>query len=98
MLTFAMLNVLTGAVLGQRFKVFVLVLTSAIMMAAVVGFESVRGDRAWWAIVMALVGNSLQVGCFVGIVIQHMLLSGRHQRVSASVSSARPRPVLDSRD
>ena len=73
---------LAGAVLGQRFKVFILLpalvpaLGLAILVAAIHGASASRVLAA-----TTLAGASLQIGYIAGIGIQHLAVAGRASRL-----------------
>jgi hypothetical protein len=81
-----LIGVLVGAVLGLRFKVFVLVPVICIALAIVAVDGVARGDELWrLAISMIVIATALQVGYILGIVTQFVMASGRsthHSTVS----------------
>jgi hypothetical protein len=70
----AITSALLGAVLGLRFKVWILVpaIIFGLVATAVVGL--LRGDDVWSiALIMVLVATSLQIGYFVAITVVGLL-------------------------
>ena len=72
MMTLATISLLVGMVLGQRFKVMVLLPTIAIALVLAIGAGLARVDTVCWIVVMAAAtATSLQIGYLVGIGIRH---------------------------
>jgi hypothetical protein len=96
MMTFATISLLVGMVLGQRFKVLVLMPTIAIALILVIGVGVARADTVWWIVLMAVAAaTSLQIGYLVGIGIRHALVAARASRtpatsITGSTSARRP--------
>ena len=63
---------LVGAVLGQGFKVFVLVPAIALTLTVAIGFAH---SETFWHIVSAafLATSSLQIGYFAGVAASHLV-------------------------
>jgi hypothetical protein len=77
-MTFALISFLAGMVLGQRFKVLILVPACALIavVALVDGF--VRTEAFWQMALMATMGLvSLQTGYFIGVGVRHILAGER---------------------
>ena len=91
MMTLAMISLLVGMVLGQRFKVLVLMPTIAIALILVIGVGVARADTVWWIILSAIaVATSLQIGYLLGIGVRHALVAARASRSpAASVTGSR---------
>jgi hypothetical protein len=86
MLAPAILSLLVGAALAQRFKV--LVLLPAIMIALLFAFISrlVRADTGWTAttLIAITIVVGLQIGYLLGIGVRHLLLLARAHRLRAT--------------
>ena len=91
MMTFTMISLLVGMVLGQRFKVLVLMPTVAIALILVIGVGVARADTAWWIVLMVVAAaTSLQIGYLMGIGVRHALVAARASRSpAASVTGSR---------
>ena len=96
MMTLATVSLLVGMVLGQRFKVLVLMPTIAIALVLAVGAGVARADTVWWIVLMAATtAISLQIGYLIGIGIRHVLVAARGGRspatsLTGSASTRRP--------
>ena len=100
MMTLAMISVLVGMVLGQRFNILILVPTMAIALIFAVGVGIARDDTFWRIVLLAVaVASSLQVGYLAGIVIRHVLVAARSSRSPATslTGSANPHPSAGGR-
>jgi len=93
MLTPAIISLLVGMVLAQRFKVLILfpVIMLTVVLAVSVGIA--RADATWAAaltLVVVIVG--LQLGFLLGIGVRHVMLLTRASRLRATslTSSLRP--------
>ena len=85
MMTLTMISLLVGMVLGQRFKVLVLVPTIAIPLIFALGAGIARADTFWQIVLMAVAAaSSLQVGYLAGVVIRHVLVAARSSRSPAT--------------
>ncbi len=74
MLLLAMISLLVGAVLAQRFKIMILIPATGIMLVAAVGAGGAQAHTVWWTILMiAAAGVSMQVGYVIGLGIRHIL-------------------------
>jgi len=91
MMILILLSVLVGAVLGLRFRVFVLVpvICGALAIAVVDGLA--RGDGLWRLVLaMIMIAASLQLGYILGIVVRFVMGAARadnHDRISMSKSA-----------
>ena len=56
MILLAVISLLVGAVLAQRFKVMVLVPATGFMLVAAMGTAFVQAHTAWWTILVAAAG------------------------------------------
>jgi hypothetical protein len=84
-MTLAMISVLAGMVLGQRFKVLILVPAIVVALLVSVGFGITRGGTVWSISLMAAAtAASVQIGYLVGIGIRHFLLVARASKSSAA--------------
>ena len=94
MMTLSMISFLVGAVLGQRFKIVVLIPAFAIVLFFVVGTGVALAQTGWWMVLMAAAAvTCLQIGYLVGIGVHHVLgaaLSRRSSPLTPTTTSARP--------
>jgi len=96
MMTLALISLLAGMVLGQRFKVLILIPATALALVFATGTGIVRADTVWSIVLMATAAAaSLQIGYLVGVAIRHVLVAGRASRLRAaslmdSASARRP--------
>jgi hypothetical protein len=95
MMIFALISFLAGIVLGQRFRVLVLIPVGVLIsvMAVVVG---VLAREAFWpATIVAIAGwASLQMGYFVGLGMRQILSGEGQSHASVGRSAADGRTVL----
>jgi hypothetical protein len=93
MMTLSMVSLLVGMVLGQRFKVLVLLPAIALALVLALGGGIVRADSAWWIVLgSAAAAVSLQIGYLIGVGIRHVLVAAQASRspaTSLTGSSAR---------
>jgi hypothetical protein len=83
MTMFAMTAVLIGALLGQRFKVLILVPAIVVGLATVLGFGMAQNGNLWSTLtVMALTITALQLGYLGGAVIRFVVAGARVGRDS----------------
>jgi hypothetical protein len=81
---------LAGAVLGQRFNVFVLVPAIGFALLAAIGIGLLHADRIWSTVLMAAtVTASLQIGYLAGIGLRAALAGARTARLHAGLARAR---------
>jgi ABC-type transporter Mla maintaining outer membrane lipid asymmetry permease subunit MlaE len=74
MLLLAMISLLVGAVLAQRFKIMILIPATEIMLVAAVGAGVAQAHAVWWTILtIAAAGASMQLGYVIGLGILHIL-------------------------
>ena len=79
----AMTAVLIGAVLGQRFKVLILVPAIIIGLAVILAIGMAHHDNLWSTLLaMALITTALQIGYLGGIVIRFVIAAARVGRNS----------------
>jgi hypothetical protein len=90
MMTPMLICLLLGAVLGQRFKVLVLVPGMAVVLPLVAASGIVRADPyEKIAIALMLATVSLQLGYLVGISLRHLMVLLRASPINASSRSPR---------
>jgi predicted Na+-dependent transporter len=91
MMTLIILNLLAGLVLGQRFKVLVLVPAIVLALLVAIGAGIARGDGVWSTALMAgAVGMALQIGYLAGLFIGHIPALGRARRTASSLPGSAP--------
>jgi hypothetical protein len=74
----ALLSLLTGAVLGMRFKVFVLLPAIFVIAASILAIEVATSHTAGWAgIVVAAAVVTLQIGYLCGVAVRYALALAR---------------------
>jgi hypothetical protein len=92
-MTLLVVSFLVGAVLGQGFKVFVLVPAYAIALLIAVGTGVAHVDTVWSTVLTAaVVAMGMQLGYLFGIGIQHILAAAlaRLHVTTASTSARHP--------
>jgi hypothetical protein len=88
MMTLTILSLLAGLILGQRFKVLVLVPAIPLALLLAVGTGITRADGFWWTALMAVAGcTALQIGYLLGLAIRPLPVIGRAGRTSLSGSA-----------
>jgi hypothetical protein len=81
----SVISLLIGAVLGQRFKVLVLMPATAIVLVLAVATGVTQAQTAWSIVLTATAAaTSMQIGYLIGIGIRHVL---------AAVWSSRSSPL-----
>jgi hypothetical protein len=88
-MAFVLASLSIGVVLGQRFKVPVLVPGSglALMITILAGIE--RGDAVWPIVLTSLaVVSGLQIGYLIGTAISHLIKAARTARLRGGVLGA----------
>jgi hypothetical protein len=87
-LTFALISLLLGMVLGQRFKVLALVPIIAVWLLVATGVGIVRyGELGPTLLLAALAVASVQIGYLTGVVIRYSLVGTRASGLrTASIS------------
>jgi hypothetical protein len=97
MTTLILICLLLGAVLGQRFKILVLVPGMAAVLPLVAAVGIVRADPyGQIAIAVIVAAVSLQLGYLAGIALRHLMVLLRATQINASSRSPRasaPRAV-----
>jgi hypothetical protein len=91
-MTLAVISLLAGMVLGQRFKALVLIPAIAIGLVLTIGAGIVGADTFWSIVLMAAVtAASLQIGYFAGICIRRLMVAVRASRLRvASLTGSAP--------
>ena len=85
MMMSAMVSLLVGMVLGQRFSVLILVPGIGLALVVTIVAGIARADAAWPIILTsAAVVTSLQIGYLAGTALRHLLVAGRASRSHAS--------------
>lgn len=94
MILLSMVSFLVGALLGQRFKVMVLMPAITIVLVLAVG-TGVTLDYTAWSIVLtaAAASTSLQIGYLIGIGIHHVLMAALSSRSSPLTSHTGSTPA-----
>jgi len=95
---FIIICLLVGLVLGQRFKVLVLVPAIALVGVFSIAVGVTRADAYWPIVFMAVVATvCLQIGYLLGIGVRSLLVGVRANRVHVArlgASSPTRRPAL----
>jgi hypothetical protein len=93
MMWLAIISLLVGAVLAQRFKVMVLLPVAAAVLAVVTLTAFAQAHTAWWTVSMAAtVISSVQLGYLIGLGLHFVLeasVSQVPQSLGTTASSAR---------
>ena len=96
MILLSMVSLLVGALLGQRFKVMVLMPATPIVLILAVGTGVAHAQTAWSIVLMAAAAAiSMQIGYLVGIGIHHILAAALSRSspptsLTASTSARHP--------
>ena len=92
MMIISVVSLLVGAVLGQRFKVLVLMPATAIVLVLAAATGVTQGQTAWSIVLMAAAAaTSMQIGYLIGIGIRHVLgavWSSRSSPLSSATASS----------
>jgi hypothetical protein len=93
MLMLILLAFLLGALLGMRFKVFILIPAIGFGLLAILAAGIARGNSASGTLIAAVLASScLQIGYISGIIIRYSVAparAGRRRKVSPQVESPR---------
>jgi predicted Na+-dependent transporter len=90
----ALISLLIGMVLGQRFKVLALVPAMAVVVLIAVGAGVARGAGVWPTILMVVVAMAtVQIGYLAGIAIRSLLAAGRASKLHATFETGARQPV-----
>jgi membrane protein DedA with SNARE-associated domain len=90
MMMLAVVSFLVGAVLGQRFKVLVLIPATAIMLVLAAATGVTQAQTAWSIVLMAAAAaTSMQIGYLIGIAIHALavLWSGKSSSLTSPTAS-----------
>jgi hypothetical protein len=90
------LCLLVGMVLGQRFKVLVLLPASSLVMAITIAGEMAHANTFWLLCLTAVAAAaSLQIGYLLGLGIRYVLVGIPAKPLGASLTGTTPtrRPV-----
>jgi hypothetical protein len=94
MIVLSTISLLVGALLGQRFKVMVLMPATAIVLVIAVGTGVTHAYTAWSIILMAVAAaTSMQIGYLIGIGVHHVLAAALSSRSPSLVSRTASTPV-----
>lgn len=95
MLMTLLICLLVGAVLGQKFRVFVLIPAIALAGLATAGFA--HAGTFWQILGMVLVATtSLQIGYFAGVGVRYLMAATRPSQLyagSPAASTSQRRPI-----
>jgi membrane protein DedA with SNARE-associated domain len=90
MMMLSMVSLLVGVVLGQRFKVIVLIPATAIVLVLAVATGVTPAQTAWSIILMvAAAATSMQIGYLIGIGVRHVLAASSSLTSPTASSPAR---------
>ena len=91
-ITFGLISLLAGMVLGQRFKVLALVPAFAISALVVIGIGTAHSEALGHTVLLAaLAVASLQIGYLVGVAIRYSLAAARTSGLrTASLHASQP--------
>jgi membrane protein DedA with SNARE-associated domain len=93
MLVLAVVSVLVGAALGQRFTVMILVPGTVVLLALSTATGLTHANTAWSiALTTAIAATGMQIGYLIGIGVHHVRVarSRLSTRSPTLASSARP--------
>ena len=95
MIILSMVSLLIGAVLGQGFKVMVLMPATVIVLVLAIGTGATHAHTVWMIVLMtAATATSMQIGYLIGIGIRHLVaaaLSSRSSSLNSTVESTAAR-------
>jgi hypothetical protein len=91
-ITFGLISLLAGMVLGQRFKVLAVVPAIAAWLLVAIGFGIAHSEGLGRTVLLAaLAVASLQIGYLVGVAIRYSLAAARTSGLrTASVHASQP--------
>jgi hypothetical protein len=91
-ITFALMSLLAGMVLGQRFKVLAVVPAMAVSSLVAIGFGMAHSEGLGGTVLLAaLAVASLQIGYLAGVAIRYSLAAARTSGLrTASVHAPQP--------
>jgi hypothetical protein len=89
-MTLTIFSLLAGLVLGQRFRVLVLLPAIALVLG-VAGVGMAHADGIWWtALTAAAAVTALQIGYLIGLVVWQIPVIGRVGRAATPLSGSAP--------
>lgn len=89
-------SLLVGMVLGQRFKVSILLPVGVLATLAAIVNAIAQADSGWGiALMVAAVLTSLQIGYLIGTGIRVMMIEGRAHRTSVPIVPLQPAQSTD---
>lgn len=95
MMTITIFSMLFGAVLGLRFKAFILFPAILVSLALNAGVAAAQGDDLWATVfAMTLSILAMQVGFLGGISTRHFIMARRPPLMRAPRAGGPPRPAL----
>jgi hypothetical protein len=87
---FLVVSLLVGVVLGQRFRVSVLIPAIAVTLLLAIGFGVTRADTFWSTVLLVITAaTSIQIGYLIGMGLDHVL-TGSLVASTTSRSARRP--------
>jgi hypothetical protein len=91
-ITFALISLLLGMVLGQRFRVLALVPVIAVWLPVAIGVGIARyGEFGTTLLLAALAVAGLQIGYLAGVAIRYSLVAARTSGLrTASLHTSQP--------
>jgi hypothetical protein len=98
MILLAIVSILVGALLGLRFRVFILVPAITFALALVIGVGVAREAGIWWiALEMVVVATALQLGYLGGsaFAATRATHSGEELQTSAEMPGFDSKPVTE---
>jgi hypothetical protein len=82
MMTSLIISLLAGMVLGQRFKVLILLPAIGFAVIVAIGAGIAQGDHFWSIVLLAVaVTVALQIGYLLGTGIRSFIVAGRASRL-----------------
>src|ERR1700674_24683 len=98
MITLSIVSLLVGAVLGQHFRVMVLIPATVALLVIAVATGITQAQTAWSIVLMvATSATGMQIGYFIGIGIRHVLAvawpSGSSPLTSPTASTSARQPA-----
>lgn len=90
----SIISVLSGAVLAQRFKVFILIPATGIVFLAAIGAGVAQAYPVWWSVLtIVAAGASLQLGYIIGLGMHHVLKASPEEVVAPRSGSSVRNPA-----
>jgi hypothetical protein len=89
---FAVTAFLIGAILGLRFKVFILIPVAIVSFAAIAGVGFAYGSSPGFILFVVLLGvTAVQFGYVVGAVLGSFVVTSRTQNDAPAITAVTPR-------